>query len=81
MPETLSQGEGFWVDLAFEIDQVVLRCLSEHSINLEQVEKDIRKQLLPMMFKICQANGSGMLQAKEIVERIVQIVRVGRANG
>lgn len=34
-----------------------------------------------MMFKICQANGSGMLQAKEIVERIVQIVRVGRANG
>lgn len=81
LPETLSQGEGFWVDLAFEIDQAVLRCLSEHSINLEQVEKDIRKQLLPMIFKICQVNGSGMLQAKEIVERIVQIVRVGRSNG
>ncbi|WP_157938259.1 hypothetical protein, partial [Acinetobacter junii] len=40
-------------------------------------EADIRKKLLPMMFKECKAIGSGMDHAKKIVEMIVQITRVG----
>ncbi len=41
------------------------------------IEADIRKKLLPQMFRECKSIGSGMDQAKKIVEMIVQITRVG----
>ncbi|QIM68439.1 type I restriction endonuclease subunit R [Basfia succiniciproducens] len=79
LPETLAQPseQERWVELAFEVDRIVLQAVAEHSLSLEQVEKEISKQLLPMLFKLCQSIGSGMLQAKEIVKRIIQIVRIG----
>ena len=45
--------------------------------NPQNIEADIRKKLLPQMFRECKSIGSGMDQAKKIVEMIVQITRVG----
>jgi type I restriction enzyme, R subunit len=66
-----------WVKLAFEIDTVVSQAVAEHSINPQNIEAEIRKQLLPRLFQQCKAVGAGMDQAKKMVEMIVQITRVG----
>tara|TARA_R110000851_G_scaffold86648_4_gene188538 strand:- start:13182 stop:16463 length:3282 start_codon:yes stop_codon:yes gene_type:complete len=69
-----------WVELAFTIDKSVEASVAEHSINPQNIEADIRKKLLPIMFKECKAIGGGMNQAKAIVEWVVQIVRVGLSD-
>ena len=66
-----------WVQLAFALDTHVEQSVAEHSINPQNIEADIRKKLLPLLFKECKAIGGGMDQAKAMVERVVQIVRVG----
>jgi type I restriction enzyme R subunit len=66
-----------WVQLAFALDAHVEQSGAEHSINPQNIEADIRKKLLPLLFKECKAIGGGMDQAKAMVERVVQIVRVG----
>ncbi len=71
------QVQDKWVKLAFTIDKVVEKSVAENSINPQNIEADIRKQLLPMMFRECKAVGDGMDQAKAIVEWVVQITRVG----
>ncbi|MCG6362919.1 type I restriction endonuclease subunit R [Vibrio fluvialis] len=81
LPEALAvldqQVQDKWVKVAFEIDQEVETSVAENSINPQNIEADIRKKLLPHMFKECKAIGGGMDQAKKIVEMIVQITRVG----
>ena len=81
LPEALAvldqQVQDKWVKVAFEIDQEVETSVAENSINPQNIEADIRKKLLPRMFKECKAIGGGMDQAKKIVEMIVQITRVG----
>ncbi|OEE37053.1 type I restriction endonuclease subunit R [Vibrio ordalii] len=81
LPEALavldSQVQDKWVKVAFEIDQAVETSVAENSINPQNIEADIRKKLLPRMFQECKAIGGGMVQAKKIVEMIVQITRVG----
>lgn len=74
---TDSQVQDKWIKLAFEIDTVVDASVAEHSINPQNIEAGIRKQLLPRMFQECKNIGSGMEQAKKIVEMVVQITRVG----
>ncbi|WP_265453199.1 type I restriction endonuclease subunit R [Aeromonas salmonicida] len=74
---TDSQVQEKWIKLAFEIDTVVDASVAEHSINPQNIEAGIRKQLLPRMFQECKTIGSGMEQAKKIVEMVVQITRVG----
>ncbi|MEN9501285.1 MAG: hypothetical protein RI964_570 [Pseudomonadota bacterium] len=66
-----------WVQLAFTLDAHVEQSVAEYSINPQNIEADIRKKLLPLLFKECKAIGGGMDQAKAMVERVVQIVRVG----
>jgi type I restriction enzyme, R subunit len=66
-----------WVNFAFEVDQIVELSVAENSINPQHIESDIRKKLLPMVFKECKAIGKGIDQAKNVVELIVQITRVG----
>lgn len=66
-----------WVALAFDIDQLVEQVVGEHSINPQNIEANIRKQLLPRLFKECKSIGAGMDQAKAMVEWVVQITRVG----
>ena len=81
LPEALAvldqQVQDKWVKLAFEIDLAVETSVAENSINPQNIEADIRKKLLPRMFKECKAIGGGMDQAKKIVEMIVQITRIG----
>lgn len=81
LPEALAvqdqQAQDKWIKLAFEIDQVVETSVAENSINPQNIEADIRKQLLPRLFQECKAIGGGMDQAKKIVEMVVQITRVG----
>ncbi|HHY0497339.1 type I restriction endonuclease subunit R [Vibrio parahaemolyticus] len=81
LPEALAvldqQVQDKWIKVAFEIDQEVETSVAENSINPQNIEADIRKKLLPRMFKECKAIGGGMDQAKKIVEIIVQITRVG----
>lgn len=69
-----------WVELSFEIDNLVENAVKENSINPQNIEAEIRKQLLPLMFRRCKDIGYGMDQAKAIVEYIVQITRVGLAG-
>jgi type I restriction enzyme, R subunit len=71
------QGQDKWVQLAFEIDKSVDMAVTENSINPQNIEADIRKRLLPLMFQECKAIGGGMDQAKKVVELVVQITRVG----
>jgi type I restriction enzyme R subunit len=66
-----------WIDLAFHVDGLVTTAVAEHSINPQNIESEIRKKLLPMMFNECKGIGAGMDQAKATVELVVQITRVG----
>ena len=65
-----------WVELSFTIDVLVSTAVAENSINPQNIEADIRKKLLPLIFKECKTIGAGMDQAKGIVEMVVQITRV-----
>ena len=81
LPEAFSitdqQNQDKWIQLAFEVDSSIMSSVAENSINSQNIEADIRKKLLPQMFRECKSIGSGMDQAKKIVEMIVQITRVG----
>lgn len=70
-----------WVALAFDIDTAVDKAVSEHSINPQNIEAEIRKALLPRMYQTCKSVGGGMEQAKRIVETVVHITRVGLNKG
>ncbi|MGE8065459.1 type I restriction endonuclease subunit R [Pseudomonas sp. NPDC089569] len=72
-----SEAQDTWIKLAFTLEEMVTTSVAEHSINPQNIEADIRKKLLPLMFKECKAIGAGMDQAKTIVEWVVQITRVG----
>ena len=81
LPEAFSttdqQNQDKWIQLAFDVDSSVMSSVAENSINPQNIEADIRKKLLPQMFRECKTIGGGMDQAKKIVEMIVQITRVG----
>lgn len=81
LPEAFSttdqQNQDKWIKLAFDVDSSVMSSVGENSINPQNIEADIRKKLLPQMFRECKTIGGGMDQAKKIVEMIVQITRVG----
>jgi len=67
-----------YIEQALMIDQVVDKAVAEHSLNPQNIEAEIRKSLLPPLFKLI-----GMEKAKEVVEQVVQITRLGlaRRNG
>ena len=69
-----------WVEMAKAIESVVENSVEENSINPQNIEAEIRKNLLPMLFKQCKTIGAGMDQANSIVEWIIQITRIGLSN-
>lgn len=81
LPEALNsndeQVQGHWIKLAFSLDKMVETSVAEHSINPQNIENDIRKKLLPLLFRECKTVGAGMDQAKAVVEWVVKITRVG----
>lgn len=61
-----------YVEQAIAIDEIVDKAVAENSVNPQNIESQIRKSLLPRLFKLI-----GMDKAKEVIEHIVQITRVG----
>jgi type I restriction enzyme R subunit len=64
--------EAVLVNEALAIDRIVERSVAEHSLNQQDMEAAIRKGLLPRLFKVL-----GMDKAKEAIDTILGIVRVG----
>ncbi len=76
--QTMTEGQQQkWVDIAFTVDGLVNVAVAENSINPQNIEANIRKKLLPLVFKEFKAIGAGMEQAKLVVEMVVQITRIG----
>jgi type I restriction enzyme R subunit len=69
LSDTDRQG---YVEQALAIDELVDKSVAENSVNPQNIEAEIRKGLLPRLFKMI-----GMDKAKEVIEHIVQITRVG----
>ncbi|EJV9423775.1 type I restriction endonuclease subunit R [Vibrio vulnificus] len=69
----LSEQECF--DFAMQIDEIVTAAVAEFSINPSEIENQIRRALLPMLFKAV-----GMDKAKAIITDIIQITRLGVAG-
>lgn len=66
----LSEDERF--DYAMKIDEVVTASVAEFSINPQEIENQIRRKLLPLLFKAI-----GMDAAKVIITEVIQITRLG----
>ncbi len=81
-PESVfaSSSDEKWVELAFGVDTLVETSVAENSISPQNIEADIRQNLLPKIFKECKELGAGMDQAKAIVESVIKITRVGTAS-
>ncbi|HBC3858891.1 TPA: type I restriction endonuclease subunit R [Vibrio parahaemolyticus] len=69
----LSEQECF--DFAMQIDVIVTAAVAEFSINPSEIENQIRRALLPILFKAV-----GMDKAKAIITDIIQITRLGVAG-
>lgn len=59
-------------DQALAIDEVVERVVAENSLNPQGIDAGIRKELLPSLYK-----RFGLEKAKDILDQIIHIVRVG----
>jgi len=81
LPESFAMltetNQNKWIKLAFSVDELTNASIAEHSLNQQNTEADIRKKVLPIIFKECKALGFGMEHAKRIIERIIQSIRVG----
>ena len=58
-----------------QIDEIVTAAVAEFSINPQEIENQIRRKLLPVLFKAI-----GMDKAKMIITDIIQITRLGTAG-
>lgn len=58
------------------IDAVVRQAVAEHSLNPQNIEAAIRKALLPKLFSLM-----GLDKAKEVIDQVIQVMRVGVAKG
>ncbi|WP_420600308.1 type I restriction endonuclease subunit R [Neptuniibacter sp.] len=70
---SLSEDERF--DFAIQIDEVVTASVAEFSINPQEIENQIRRKLLPVLFK-----SIGMDTTKVIIADVIQITRLGVAG-
>ncbi|MDF5655036.1 HsdR family type I site-specific deoxyribonuclease [Vibrio parahaemolyticus] len=70
---SLNEEERF--NYAVQIDEVVTASVAEFSINPQEIENQIRRKLLPVLFKAI-----GMDTAKLIIADVIQITRLGVAG-
>ncbi|EOX4429897.1 type I restriction endonuclease subunit R [Vibrio alginolyticus] len=70
---SLSEEDRF--NYAMQIDEVVTASVAEFSINPQEIENQIRRKLLPVLFKAI-----GMDTAKVIIADVIQITRLGVAG-
>lgn len=74
--ETVAANDQEWVREVLAIDEVVRQAVAEHSLNPQNIEAAIRKALLPRLFGLM-----GLDKAKEVIEQVIQVTRVGLARG
>jgi type I restriction enzyme R subunit len=73
----LGQAESeIFIKRAFEIDEVVRKAVSTHSLSPQNIEAEIKKALLPKLFA-----DLGLDKAKDVIERVIQITRIGLSRG
>lgn len=65
-------GEQKLFDYALQIDKVVKNAMAEYSINLLEIEKQIRQQLLPLLYA-----DLGVEKADELIDEVIKITRLG----
>lgn len=70
--EELTSPENTLIEHAFSIDELVNDAVAENSLNPQGIEAAIRKALLPKLFGV-----TGLDKAKEIIEEVIQVMRVG----
>lgn len=64
------------VQQSLSIDTVVRNAVAENSLNPQNIEAAIRKGLLPLLF-----GSLGLDNAKQVVEQVIQITRIGLSKG
>ena len=64
--------EKILIDICFTIDIFVQNSLAEHSLNQQDIEANIRKDILPILFKAI-----GLEDAKKVLDSVIGVVRVG----
>lgn len=69
-----------WVNLSFNLDELITTAITENSINPQNIEAAVRKKLLPLLFKECKLIDAGIDQAKTIIDLIVQSIRAHRST-
>jgi type I restriction enzyme R subunit len=67
-----SEAVGGFVQQALAMDTVVRDAVAENSLNPQNIEAAIRKGLLPLLFGTL-----GLDNAKQVVERVIEITRLG----
>jgi type I restriction enzyme R subunit len=65
-----------YVEAAYAIDAAVRNAVAENSLNPQNIESAIRKSLLPRLFSLI-----GLDKAKEVIELVIQITRIGLSRG
>ncbi|MGO4513758.1 type I restriction endonuclease subunit R [Bradyrhizobium sp. 2TAF36] len=65
-----------FIDEAHAIDRTVRSAIAEYSLNPQNIEAQIRKELLPRLYDLI-----GLDKAKDVIERVIQITRVGLSRG
>lgn len=68
--------EATWVAQAQAIDAAVRQAVAEHSLNPQNIEAAVRQALLPGLFALM-----GLDKAKEAIDQVIQVTRVGLARG
>ena len=63
------------VSYSKQLDGFVTRAVAEHSLSPQNIEASIRKNVLPLLFKVF-----GLEKAKAIVEKVVEVTRLGLAR-
>ncbi len=66
------QEQQIYVEYAKWIDQVVTKAVAEYSLTPQNIESEIRRQLLPRLYKLL-----GMSKAKKLIEHVIRITRIG----
>ena len=64
--------EAALIDYAFQIDRIVTKSVAEYSINPAEIENDINRQLLPLLFA-----DLGVARAQQLIEAVLKITRLG----
>ncbi len=67
-----SLGEQILFDYAVQIDSVVTTVVAEYSINPQEIENQIRQQLLPVLHR-----DLGVDKANALIDEVIKITRLG----